>query len=350
MKALIREFFQSLGERGQLDLILPEILAETGFTVFSRPGRGTTQHGVDVAASRKSASGEVEVYLFTIKPGNLDRTSWDGGSVQAVRSSLNEIIDAYINTKLPPEFATSKIKICICVGGEIKETVRLQVSQFTQSATTARISFEEWNGDRLADVVMENVLGETIVPETLRTSLRKALALVDEPDVSFQHFSDFLRCSEKALQDTEKSRLTALRQMYLGLWVLYGWCHQADNLEAAYRGSELAMLHGWEVVKSKIKPSEKPPVAELELLDGLVRLHIFIATELIEKKIVPHSKNLHALSSAVGARNPVDVNLKLFECIARVALLGHWHQMIAISSTGELAATALTLPRTSIQF
>lgn len=339
MKALIREFFQSLKERGQLDEILPEILAETGFSVFSRPGRGTTQHGVDVAATKKSASGEDEVFLFTIKPGNLDRGTWDG-TEQAVRSSLNEIIDVYIPTKLPAEFANAKVKVCICVGGEIKETVRTQVSQFEQKATTERVSFEEWNGDRLADVMLDNVLGETIVPETFRASLRKALALVDEPDVSFQHFAHFLRLVGEQPTSSDKGRLTALRQMYLGLWILYGWCQLANNLESAYRSSELTLLRGWDMLKHHFKPGGKPPKLETGLLDGLIRLHVLIASDLVESRIIPHVKSRHALSVAVGSQSPVDVNLKLFESLARVSLLGHWLLYIAERSEAEVAEAA----------
>jgi hypothetical protein len=339
MKPLLREFFQSLKERDQLDKILPEILAETGFTVFSRPGRGTTQHGVDVAASRKTASGEEEVFLFTIKSGNLDRATWDG-SEQAVRSSLNEIIDVYVPTKLPAEFASAKIKICICLGGEVKETVRSQVTQFQQKATTDRVSFEEWNGDRLAEILLENVLGESLVPEELRVSLRKALALVDEPDVSFQNFADYLRRVSKLKSKSEKERLTALRQMYLGLWILYGWCQQAKNLEAAYLASERTVLHGWEMVKDEVVPDTQKSRVQFDLIDGLIRLHILILMELTDTKIVPHVRSKHALSSAVGSQNPLDVNLKLFECLARLALLGHWLLFLAEGTDKEGAEKA----------
>ena len=50
MKLIFSEYLASLKERGELDVIMPDLLSEIGFTVFSKPAVGTKQHGVDVAA------------------------------------------------------------------------------------------------------------------------------------------------------------------------------------------------------------------------------------------------------------------------------------------------------------
>ena len=47
MKQLMREYIASLGERADLEKLLPDILSEIGMKVISRPGRGTRQYGVD---------------------------------------------------------------------------------------------------------------------------------------------------------------------------------------------------------------------------------------------------------------------------------------------------------------
>src|SRR3546814_18269017 len=41
-------------------------------------------------------------------------------------------------------------------------------------------------------------------------------------------------------------------------------------------------------------------------------------------KILPHADVRHALSSAVGSSASLDVNLKLFELVGRLALRGLW--------------------------
>jgi hypothetical protein len=110
MKLIIKEYLSSLRERGELDAILPDLLSQLGLNVYSRPGRGTRQDGVDVGAVGNLNGGPERVYLFTIKAGDLTRSEWDGG-VQAVRPSLNEILDAYIPTRLPIEHRDKDIVI-----------------------------------------------------------------------------------------------------------------------------------------------------------------------------------------------------------------------------------------------
>lgn len=148
MKLILRQYLSSLRERGELDVILPDLLSQLGLNVFSRPGRGTRQDGVDVGAVGSLDGGLEKVYLFSVKPGNLTRRSWDGDSLQSLRSSLNEIIDSYIPNRLPTEHRSKNIVICISIGGDVQEQVRSQLTGFIDQNTTEKITFEEWNGDR----------------------------------------------------------------------------------------------------------------------------------------------------------------------------------------------------------
>ena len=98
MKLIFKEYLASLKERDDLDVILPDLLSEIGWSVFSKPAVGTRQHGVDVAAvGADDVGGKKKVFLFSIKAGDLRRSSWDSGE-QSLRQSLNEIRDVYINT------------------------------------------------------------------------------------------------------------------------------------------------------------------------------------------------------------------------------------------------------------
>ena len=59
--------------------------------------------------------------------------------------------------------------------------------------TTPKISFEEWNGDRLAQVILDGILREELLPAPQRSHLRKAVAMVEEPDIALDHFHKLLR-------------------------------------------------------------------------------------------------------------------------------------------------------------
>jgi len=71
MKLIIKQYLASLNERNELDALLPDLLSQMGLNVFSRPGIGTKQHGVDVAAVGSLNGDPEKVYLFSIKAGDL---------------------------------------------------------------------------------------------------------------------------------------------------------------------------------------------------------------------------------------------------------------------------------------
>ena len=75
MKPVIREYLASLRERGELDAILPDLLSGLGYTVISRPSRGTRQFGVTWPIG---PPGDERVYLFSIKRGDLTAPSGTG--------------------------------------------------------------------------------------------------------------------------------------------------------------------------------------------------------------------------------------------------------------------------------
>ncbi|EIA1625382.1 hypothetical protein V8046_003295 [Vibrio parahaemolyticus] len=325
MKLVIRQYLASLKERGELDALLPDLLSQMGLEVFLKPGVGSRQFGVDVAAFGKLTSeSESTVYLFSVKSGDLDRKDWDSGNPQDLRPSINEIIDVFIPTRIPAEYKDKPVEICLCFGGEVKEEVRPNVSMFLGKLKTGDLSFSEWNGDRLADLVEQHMLREELLPNNCRGLLRKSLAMIDEPEVSFKHFSQLainLTCTD---DKKPKDILTGIRQLYLCLWILYSWCRDEDNLESAYLSAEFTMLNAWDAAKFAFGKKNKVAVFTLTTLDSLLRLHLQVSNQYIDEKIIPHCNNLYALSHAIKPSCATDVNLKLFDVLGRLALTGCW--------------------------
>src|SRR6185437_3927639 len=186
---MLRDYLASLKERGELDAILPDLLSELGFTVLSKPQRGTQQRGVDIAAVGPDDDGERKVFLFSLKAGDLTRQDWDNGTPQGLRSSLNEILDVYLQNRLAARYRSLKIVICVAFGGDMQEQLREQFEAFASKNSSERVSFAEWNGDKIAGLLLDGILREELLPRPLRSSFRKAVAMVDEPDVSYHHFA-----------------------------------------------------------------------------------------------------------------------------------------------------------------
>ncbi|MBP2158095.1 MULTISPECIES: hypothetical protein [Asticcacaulis] len=325
MKLIIREYLASLRERDELDAILPDLLSEMGFTIISKPARGTKQHGVDIAAVGYNEAGEKCVYLFSVKKGDLTRQDWNVGN-QALRPSLDEIQDVYIPSSIPVEYVGLKIIICLCFGGYVKETIRADVSGYQKKRTTDDLSFEEWNGDKIAGLISEGILREEMLPKDLRSHFQKSVALVDEPDISYKHFSSLVT-QLRQIGGEESKRVRSARQIYICVWILFVWARDAENVDSAYRACELAILNVWELVKPLIENGGSDNEEITKVLFQLVQLYQVIGAELIGKRILPYSNKRHSLSVATHSHSRIDVNLKLFDMLGRLAMMGlihHW--------------------------
>lgn len=324
MKLIIKEYVASLREREELDAVLPDLLSQMGMNVFSRPGRGTRQDGVDVAAVGSIDGEEEAVYLFSIKPGDLRRNDWDGDAVQSLRPSLNEILDTYLRNRLPRQHRGKKIKICICVGGDIREEVRPSVEAFKDNNSTDDISFEEWNGDRIASLIESYFLREDLLPEAARSHLRKALALIDEPDASYKHFAVLVDSILSGNIAKAAQRIRAVRQLSICLWILFAWAREQGNLESTYRAAELLLLRFWEIAREYADKKNKTARSIHSVYASVLDTYLTSGNEFFSKSVLPHASKTHGLSSAVRTSTTLDINLRLFDLAGRTALYGLW--------------------------
>ena len=345
MKLIIKEYLSSLKRRGELDSVLPDLLSQLGLNVYSRPARGTRQYGVDVAAVGSLDSGPEKVYLFSIKPGDLTRGGWDDNSEQSLRPSLNEIIDAYIPNRLPAEHRGKDVVICIALGGDVREPVRPLVTGFIRQNTKkvrhctalwmlikgfigkntqGNVTFEEWNGDKLAAYIESSFLQEDLLPEHARSDLRKSLAMLDEPDVSYRYFAQLVQLLSKVhiLNDTQ--RVTAMRQMSICLRILHAWARQAENLESAYRSGEFTLLHAWSIFKLYADKDNKTTSAMWAALVSIFTAYQQICSEFLGVNVLLYAGKLHAVSSAIRGSCSLDVNIKVFDLLGRLGVGALW--------------------------
>ncbi|WP_027601764.1 MULTISPECIES: hypothetical protein [Pseudomonas] len=330
MKLVFREYLASLRERRELDVVLPDLLSELNFNVISRPSVGTRQYGVDVAAvgnelDPQTGISEEKLFLFSIKQGDLTRNDWDG-TPQALRGSINEITDFYIPVRIAEQYKHMKVIICLCFGGEIHEAIQDIVTQYIKIKTNERISFQIWNGDFLAGKLSQGVLQQQLVDERLRSSFQKSVAMIDEPDIAYQHFCRLAKGLFGGENLKPQSRLTSVRQVYICLWVLFVWARAAGNLEAPYRASERVILLAWEHIKVHIDAKQQKKIADDmgNTFALLVDLHFQIWDEFLGEKILPYVHVRHGISAAVNTSTSVDISLKLFETLGRIAQRGLW--------------------------
>jgi hypothetical protein len=324
MKLIIKEYLSSLKERGELDAVLPDLLSQLGLNVYSRPGRGTRQDGVDVGAVGSLDGGPEKVYLFSIKPGDLTRRDWSSDSPQSLRPSLNQILDSYIPHRLPVEHRGKDIVICVAIGGDVQEQVRPDLTGYFAQNSKAKITFEEWNGDKLAAYIQSSFLREDLLTEQARSLLRKSLAMLDEPEVSYRHFAALVRVFSKVEKLNDTQRVTAIRQMSICLWILFAWAREAKNMESAYLASEFTLLHAWSIVRLYAGKDNKTARSVETAFYSIFTAYCQICSEFLGKNVLPYTDKPHAVSSAVHSSCSLDVNLKLFDLLGRLGVDGIW--------------------------
>ena len=335
MKLIFRSYLASLREREELDAILPDLLSELGYNVYSRPQRGTTQAGVDIAAVGVDEDGERKLFLFTVKRGDLTRESWNDGTPQSLRASLDTILDNYVQHRVPKRYQDLKIVVCMVFGGDMQEQVRSDVEGYVRRYSTDQVSFAEWNGDKLAGLLMQGVLREGIMPKVLRRHFQKAVAMVDDPEIAFAHFSRLVHeLCQAATNDKERTRTA--RQIYIALWVFFVWARDVDNVEAPYRASELALLRLWDLLRPYVDKTRSAAGKAITAVVGdAIQLHLAITEEFLYRKILPHVGVPYGISMAIRGGTSADVNLRLFDVLGRIAMAGLWIHWI-----GQLDADA----------
>ncbi|MEZ9360396.1 hypothetical protein AB4354_22275 [Vibrio splendidus] len=320
MKLILKQYLASLRERQELDAVLPDLLSCMGMNVFISPTRGVKEYGVDIAAVGQLQENEEEsVYLFSVKSGNLTRETWSGQSNQSLLPSLQEILYGFIPTRIPPQHSSKPIVICLCFGGDINSGIRQEVTGFENFNSRDKLRFEEWNGDKLSEFIQQHLLKEELLPNSSQALLRKSLALLEEPESSSEHFSILI---DKVLSNATDadSTTSSITRINVCLWVLFSWCRDSGNLEAAYLSSERALLLAWDKVKGHYTGRNKPSRS----FDSILDTYQQITDCYVDRCLIPYVGLKYALSHAVHSPCSIDVNIKLFDVLGRLAVKGHW--------------------------
>lgn len=324
MKLMLKEYIKDMGERGGLDLLLVNLFSQMGLNILTTPMRGTKQQGVDIAAVGKlDTDCEETLYLFSVKSGDIDRTNWDIGP-QALRPSIGEIVDGYINGSILPQYVDRPIVIYLCCGGEIKENIRDLVSGFLkqtqQRDSTGRLSLKVMNGDQIANYIVQFLMSPRLLSIDERRLLFRCLSMAEDPDSSYVYFSGLLASLLKE-EHSVKQQVMRVRQLILCIGLLLHHCSEIKNLDACYRAAEISLLHCWHYLKLNKCVAGRRMKRQLAVYSRLWWQYIEIG-QLYCEKISAFCNDKYIMTYACHAGNEVDVNLRLYDVIGRLSSFG----------------------------
>ncbi len=263
------------------------------------------------------------MFLFTIKEGDLKRTDWDNTSPQAVRPSLEEILDVYIPTHLPKQYNEITKKIIVATGGDLEQTVHLNWSAYTKrNSKENEIEFDFWGGDKLALLVEKYIFDEFLIPNEQRGLFRKTLALIGDIDYDLSDYYQFLNeilFNSNLEKLNNKKILKSLRLIFLSLNIIDFWANGEGNLKKSLFASERTLLNVYQFLNQKNFQNNKHLK---EMYSKLYKKHLDIQSKYF-KKVYPAIKVKQGLS--LYGHDFLQESLILFEQLGIISMYGNFY-------------------------
>lgn len=327
MRLVIREYLTMLKESGELDALLPDLLLAMQIVPHSKPQKGTRQYGVDIAAVGKDPDdgNTLKLFLFTVKRGDIGRGDWDGHP-QAVRPSLDEIIDVYLPQCVAARYARLPKKVVLCCGGELKQGVVQNWKGYTDRVSkSAGVEFDFWGADKLADLLDRHLLNEFLFPDNVRKRMRKTLALVGDVDYDLSDYYGLVQDLLFGAQgdraghgQSRGRRLQQLRLLHLCLRIVLHWAKDNGNIKAAYLAGERTVLRVWDWVR------HQELYADRRVARQLLKIHLEFAAigTAYLVKLQPYCYVRDGLSGYSDGYDEIEYPLRTFELIGILGVLG----------------------------
>lgn len=282
MKLIIREYLTLLKESGELDRLLPDLLLSMSIPPISRAQIGVRQAGVDVAAVGKHPeTGLKTLFLFVIKQGDMGRSDWNNGQ-QAVRPSLDEVKDVYLQNNVSPSHQALPVCVVVCTGGELKQDCQQDWTGYTKkNKSDGELEYEFWGGDELAVYIEKYLFNENVLPEELRSKFRKTLALLGDADYDYSDYyeildqllvkADFGNITKKSSKDKV---LKAFRTVSLCQNIIFFWAASENNIRPAIYCVERTVLNAWDVIRRyELYKNKKIVASYLNILHVLLGVY-----------------------------------------------------------------------------
>lgn len=321
---VIAEYLRTLKERDELDRLMPDLLVEMGYVPIARPQTGNRQFGVDIACRGVNPeTQQAELLLLVIKQKDIGRPEWNG-SDQAIRPSLDEILDTYLRSHVEAEDVGKPVRIAVVTNGELKQTIQANWSGYVNDQRD-RALIEFWGLDKLATLIENHLLDEHIFHDDDRRDLRRALALAgdveyDQRDLHRLMLRTLGLTPEGVPDESNKSKkelLKALRVVNFAAHAFASWALRDGDGRQALRAMERTVL--WSLHRVKSWPNWE---ADNDMLTALGRIwqgYQGVGRQYFERL----QAHCHAENGLLGyAWDSAELSVVAFEQIGMLASIG----------------------------
>lgn len=249
MRLIIKEYLTTLKEKNELDFLVADLLLEQGYITDNKPETGNRQFGVDIQAHKGN-----ELLLCVVKQGNLNRQNWDGNP-QAVRSSINEILEVYLRM-LSEAQLKKRIRIAVVINGVLDEAVRFNWEGFVEAHQQWNghdLAIELWHIDKLVDDIGANLLNEHLFTNDMQSLFRKALYFVEESDYKNVYFEQIIDAYLQRMRLCEKKKQfqKEAASLHLATQMIATYAADAKVYKIGVMCSEYLIIRYWKLLLDK---------------------------------------------------------------------------------------------------
>ena len=314
--AVLEDYLKGLGERQDLENLIVDLIMGMKLRVISRPQRGPRQHGVDIAAVGVDPEDRIKkLFLFVVKSGDINRTTWQGGA-QSIRASLEQVLDVYLSSCISAEHRDLPVMIVVTTGGTLLQTCQIDWAKFTNRHVSDHCCIVLWDGDRLADLIDKHRLGEALIPRPARQAFRKLL-LFDEGEISTS--SNFDRILKELLGSEVRKRdlKRAAQQIVILLDLLAKWAEVNNSYHQAWLCAERALLQTWEW--GRVNGQLETRV----FTHGFSEIYstYFRIAVMYVHRLLPHCRVRDGLSKTKRRHSTIEYHLWLYDVMGHIAML-----------------------------
>jgi hypothetical protein len=298
IQLVLSHYLEGLRERDELDALLPELLKAMGHSVESRPQVGVAQAGVDVVSTHPNDDGELEVYLFVIKFGDIGREGFYGGK-QSIDPSIREAANDFVRNRLPENLQNARKRIVLLTNGELKQEAQAGYAALSHDVAERPLcSLEFWGADQLTQLIEQYLFDENLLLAKGKSDLRAALAGLEESGTAVQRFVRFVDSCFASVIGAPPSRAVRKKAFLkrcatasMGWAVLLVWGQREDNLKPGVTAGEYLALRMW---SEAIKEGFARDKVFVERLNSTLAIQINALVEYFEK-ILPQLSNKHSV-------------------------------------------------------
>lgn len=301
MKLILKDYISTFKEEKELEKLLDNILIMNDFKDIIRPQKGVTQHGVDFSAKKND-----EIYLFVLKQKDIDKSNWDSGN-NAVRPTLNEILDTYIPQRLRD--SNNIINIVVCTNGIMKQNIEASWNGYIENHSTQRLRFDFWNIDDLVTYTEQYLLNEYIFEDELKSDLRKTLYFYEE-DTNLKYYNELLKklINKINLKNRKYEKNILVYLLITKMCIKYAY---DKNIKIAITMAERSLITYWKFLNINNLFEKEDEIGYLN--------NICYEYELCCKHYIEEIKKIYQFKPSFPIYNSVEYRLIVYEVIGIIS-------------------------------